>query len=91
MRNFERRGEGGTLYTLNFPTISTRTEDNLCNLTCMEVVILGMVVAEEVTMVEAWAGLITVGRGEATVVGINIFSLSVRLTPAVTESVTRLL
>ena len=57
----------------------------------MDVVMEGMVVAEEVTMVEACTGLITVGRGEATVVGINIFSLSVRLTPVVTESVTRLL
>ena len=42
----------------------------------MEVVIDGMVLAEEVTMVEACAGLITVGRGEATVVGINMFSVS---------------
>ena len=42
----------------------------------MEVVIDGMVVAEEVTMVEAWAGLITVGKGEATVVGINMFGVS---------------
>ena len=38
----------------------------------MDVVIDGMVVAEEVTMVDACTGLITVGRGEATVVGINI-------------------
>ena len=42
----------------------------------MEVVIDGMVVAEEVTMVEAWTGLITVGRGEATVVGINMFGVT---------------
>ena len=46
----------------------------------MEVVIDGMVVAEEVTMVEAWAGLITVGRGEATVVGINMLAVSVCVT-----------
>ena len=55
----------------------------------MEVVIDGMVVAEEVTMVEAWTGLITVGRGEATVVGINMFGVSVCVT--VSQSVTRLL
>ena len=43
----------------------------------MDVVIDGMVVAEEVTMVDACTGLITVGRGEATVVGINMFGLYV--------------
>jgi len=52
----------------------------------MEVVIDGMVVAEEVTMVEAWAGLITVGRGEATVVGINMLGVSV--CGSVSQSVT---
>ena len=43
----------------------------------MDVVIDGMVVEAEVTMVEACTGLITVGRGEATVVGINMFGLYV--------------
>ena len=59
----------------------------------MEVVIDGMVLAEEVTMVEACAGLITVGRGEATVVGINMFSVSLSVWESVTvsQSVTRLL
>ena len=50
----------------------------------MEVVIDGMVVAEEVTMVEAWAGLITVGRGEATVVGINML-VSLSVAPSVSQ------
>ena len=36
-----------------------------------------MVVEAEVTMVEACTGLITVGRGEATVVGINMFTVCV--------------
>ena len=43
----------------------------------MDVVIDGMVVEAEVTMVEACTGLITVGRGEATVVGINMFTVCV--------------